>query len=65
MDKPKPRPGRTTTALSRGIYTRVHPDLHRDLRVRAAEEDRTMSEVIVSAIKLYLQRPAGAAPKVK
>lgn len=61
----KPRPGRAPTELSRGIYTRVHPDLHRDIRVRAAEEDRSMSEVIVAAIKLYLSRPAQAAPKLK
>lgn len=53
------------TSESRNIFARVSVDLHRRLRIRAAEEDRSMAEVLVSAVKLYLSRPSESAPKLK
>lgn len=58
------RPGRATTKESRNVFARVSIDLHRRVRLRAAEEDRSIAEVVTSALKLYLSRPAGSAPKM-
>lgn len=40
----------------RVAYVRMPEDLHRRLRVRAADEDRTYNEVMIDALKMYLKK---------
>lgn len=46
----------------RGFYLRITPALHKALRQAAAEEERTMNQVAVSALRAYLKMPKGSAP---
>lgn len=48
---------------ARILYVYTNPTTHRAIRVRAAEEERTMSEVANSALRAYLKIPAGVAPR--
>lgn len=47
------------------IYCRTTPRTKRALRIRAAEEGRTIQEVVESAVRVYLKLPVGAAPRMK
>lgn len=46
---------------TRILYVYTDTTTHRAVRVRAATEERTMSEVANAALKLYLRTPAGVA----
>jgi hypothetical protein len=56
-------PDRAT--LARGLFVRMSPRTHKALKVRAAEEERTMAEVVESAVVMYLKAPAGWAPRLR
>jgi predicted HicB family RNase H-like nuclease len=45
------------------LYVRVPSSLHRQVRIEAAVEDRSMSQVVTQALRSYFQRPKGAAPR--
>lgn len=43
------------------LNVRVPEDLHKALKIRAAEEGKTVQDVMIDAARLYLRR--GRAPK--
>lgn len=46
-----------------GVFVRVSPELRKRIRIEAAEQDMSMSQVISSALMLFFSSPKGAAPK--
>ena len=40
------------------LYARINAELHREVRLRAIHEDRTMENIIEEAVRNYLARPA-------
>jgi hypothetical protein len=56
---------RTPTSPTAIIYARTTPRTKRALKIKAAEEGRTMAEVVESAVRLYLKLPGSAAPKMR
>lgn len=52
MSKPATKGKRQTYVL----YARTDPELHREVRLRAVQEDRTMEEIIEDAVRLYLAK---------
>ena len=43
-------------AKTKILYVRLPSDLHRRLKISAAERDRPMSEMVVEAVAQYLER---------
>ncbi|MFG6546372.1 toxin-antitoxin system HicB family antitoxin [Sulfitobacter sp. 1A13730] len=58
--KPKPLRDYEADSLS-AMNVRMPKEMHRSLKIRGAEEDRTMNDLIVEAIHNYLRRASGPA----
>lgn len=51
------------TAQTKLLGIRIHRDLHRRARVRAAEEERPLSELVREALQRYLASKDGKAKR--
>lgn len=45
------------------IFVRVPRALRKSIRQEAADEDRSMSQVVTSALRMYFKRPKAAGGK--
>lgn len=48
-----------------GMLIRLPPTLRKKIRMEAAETDRSMNQVVVSALKAYFLAPKGQGPRRK
>jgi predicted HicB family RNase H-like nuclease len=50
----KQAPPETEVPSVKGIYVQIDADLHRQLRIKAATEDRSIKDSVIAAIEAYV-----------